>query len=150
MYFMYLVRICMHHVCIGTYQTVSVCICMCVCILFCKRLTGAFSLLVPAGEGNPWKCTAARMHTICASGACANVMDPMVQGAPCSTSTPGPWCGQMTSRRLPTKKWVLNKGLHKVCLCALVDIFSAPVQLQGTWLVCFWCNTKIYCTNTCK
>jgi hypothetical protein len=30
------------------------------------------------------------MHTICASRACANVMDPLVQGAPCSTLTPEP------------------------------------------------------------
>ncbi len=54
--FMYLVRICMFHVCIGTYQTVSVILLyvyVYICVYtFYKRLTGAFSLLVPAGDGN--------------------------------------------------------------------------------------------------
>jgi hypothetical protein len=127
--------------------------CVCVCILFINDWQELFlypKLQPGTATPFPWKCTAARMHTICASGACACIMDPWFREAPVLHQLLGHDFGQWTTRMMPSEKWVWNKVLNKVSLCALVNIFSATVQFQGTWLVCVWCNTKIYYTNTCK
>ena len=72
-----------------------------------------------------WSCneyhqsTCQRMLAI--SGACATVTAPWAQGAPCSTSTPGPWFGRLTTRQWHAEKWKINfvsECCTRVLLCS--------------------------------
>ena len=66
----------------------------------------------------PGKCTAARKRAI--HLACATVRDPLALEAPCSTSTPGPWFGQLTTKRMATenaiKHFCTRKNIVMWCL----------------------------------
>jgi hypothetical protein len=91
----------------------------------------------------------------------ATVRAPQAQEAPCSTSTPGPWFGQWTTRRMLTEKWTINIFLSEqsvpVCPCwwcvhccavlasfAVVLIVILPLTIQIYAYTCKYMQNTDY------
>jgi hypothetical protein len=76
------------------------------CPVWCATLSHPVKIQLGTTASFPGTCTAATLRAICV--ACATVRAPQALEAPCSTSSPGAWFSQWTTRRMPTEKWTIN------------------------------------------